>query len=93
MTLSSAYSCHVFAHAIKSLTQINHDFKFIFFTNSAVVAWRSRVLFKFLNYVTDKIVRVVLTTLALMLRCVETICVSVRERPRAGESRRFAFCK
>ncbi len=27
----------------------------------------------------------VLTTLVLMLRCVETICVSVRERPRAGE--------
>ncbi len=48
---------------------------------------RSRVVFKFLNYVTDKIFRVVLTTLALMLRCVQTICVSVRERPRARERR------
>ncbi len=46
---------------------------------------RSHVVFKVLNYVTDKIVRVVLTTLALMLRCVKTISVSVRERPRAGE--------
>ncbi len=31
---------------------------------------RSHVVFKFLNYVTDKIVRVVLTTSALMLMCV-----------------------
>ncbi len=36
---------------------------------------RSQVVVKFLNYVTDKIVRVVLTTSALMLRCVQTICV------------------
>ncbi len=60
----------------------------IYFTNRAVVATslvRSHVVFKFLNYVTDKIVKVVLTTLALMLRCVQTICVSVRERPSAGE--------
>ncbi len=59
--------------------------KLIFFTNSAVVVTslvRSHVVFKFLNHVTDKIVRVVLTTLALMIRCVQTICVSVRERPR-----------
>ncbi len=61
---------------------------FIFFTNSTVVATllvRSHAVFKFLNYVTDKIARVVLILLALMLRCVQTICVSVRERPRAGE--------
>ncbi len=60
----------------------------IYFTNRAVVATSlvgSHVVFKFLNYVTDKIVKVVLTTLALMLRCVQTICVSVRERPSAGE--------
>ncbi len=66
----------------------SRNFKLIFFTNSAVVATshvRSHVVFKFLNYVTDKIIRVVLTTLGLMLRCVQTICVSVRERPRAGE--------
>ncbi len=43
------------------------------------------LFFKFLNYVTDKIIRVVLTTLAIMLRCVQTMCVSVKERPRAGE--------
>ncbi len=58
--------------------------------NRAVVATslvRSHVVFKYLNYVTDKIVRVVLTTLALMLRCVQTItlCASLREKPRAGE--------
>ncbi len=61
---------------------------FIFFTNRAVVATslvRSHVVFKFLNYVNDKIIRVVLTTLVLMLRCVQTICASMRERPRAGE--------
>ncbi len=46
---------------------------------------RSRVVFKLVNYVTDKIIRVALTTLALMLRCVQTISVSVRERQRAGE--------
>ncbi len=65
-------------------------YKFIFFTNSAVVVTslvRSHVVFKFLNYVTDKIIRVVLITLALMIRCVQTICVSVRER----ESRVCAF--
>ncbi len=42
--------------------------------NSAVVATslvRSHVVFKFLNYVTDKIIRVVLTILALILRCVQ----------------------
>ncbi len=63
----------------------NETFKFIFFMNRAVVVAslvRSHVVFKFVNYVTDKIVRVVLITLSLMLRCVQTICVSVRERPR-----------
>ncbi len=42
------------------------------------------------NYVSDKTVRVVLSTLALMSRCVQTIklCASVRERPRAGERER-----
>ncbi len=39
----------------------------------------------FLNYVIDEIIRVMLTTLALMLRCVQTIWVSVKERPRVGE--------
>ncbi len=51
---------------------------FSFFTNNAVGGTslvRSHVVFKFLNYVTDKIVRVVLTTLALMLRCVQTMCI------------------
>ncbi len=54
--------------------------KFIFFTNSAVVVTslvRSHVVFKLLNYVTDKIVRVALTTLARMLTCVrerESMC-------------------
>ncbi len=52
---------------------------------------RSHAVFKFINYVTDKIVRVVLITLALMLRCVQTICVSVRERPRAGERERVGY--
>ncbi len=49
---------------------------------------RSHVAFKFLNDVTDKFVRVVLTTLALMLWCVQsiTLCVSVKERLRAEES-------
>ncbi len=42
---------------------------------------RSHVVFKLLNYVTDKIVRVALTTLALMLTCVETVC----EGERSGE--------
>ncbi len=48
---------------------------------------RSHVVFKFLNYVTDKIVRVLLTTLALMLRCVQNymyICEREREREREG---------
>ncbi len=56
--------------------------KFVFFTNGAVVSTslvRSHVVFKFLNYVTDKIVRVVL---------IITLCASVRERPRAGERER-----
>ncbi len=44
--------------------------------------------FKFLNYVTNKIVRIVLTTLALMLRCVQTTCMSVRERQRERERER-----
>ncbi len=39
---------------------------------------------KFLNYITDKIVRVVLTTLALMLRYVQTMRVCEEET----ESRR-----
>ncbi len=46
--------------------------KLIFFTNSAVVVTslvRSHVVFKLLNYVTDKILRVVLPTLA----CVQTV--------------------
>ncbi len=34
---------------------------------------RSNVVFMFLNYVSDKVVRVVLTTLALMLTCVYII--------------------
>ncbi len=42
---------------------------------------RSHVVFKLLNYVTDKIIRVVLTTLALMLMCVQTVC----DGERAGE--------
>ncbi len=61
-------------------SNVYSETKLIFFTNSAVVApslVRSHVLFKFLNDVTDKIVRVVLTTLALMLRCVQTICVAM----------------
>ncbi len=45
---------------------------------------RSHVVFKFLNYVTDKIIRVALNTLALMLKCVQTMCVSEGET----ESRR-----
>ncbi len=46
--------------------------------NRAVVVTslvRSHVVFKFLNYITDKIVRVVLTTLVLMLRCVQKLYV------------------
>ncbi len=69
-------------------SNVYSDDEQLFFTNSAVVATslvRSHVVFKFLNNVTDKIVRVVLSTLALLLRCVQTICVSVRERPRVGE--------
>ncbi len=53
--------------------------KFVFFTNGVVVSTslvRSHVVFKFLNCVTDKIVRVVL---------IITLCESVRERERAGE--------
>ncbi len=53
-----------------------------FFTNSAVVATslvRSHVVFKLLNYVTDKIVRVALITSALMLTCVQTVCEGERE--------------
>ncbi len=42
---------------------------------------RSHVVFKLLNYVSDKILRVVLTTLARMLTCVQTVC----EGERAGE--------
>ncbi len=52
--------------------------------NSTVVVTslvRSHVVFKLLNYVTDKIVRVALTTLALMLTCVQIVC----EGERAGE--------
>ncbi len=44
--------------------------------NSAVVVTslvRSHIVFKLLNYVTDKIVRVALTTLARMLMCVQTV--------------------
>ncbi len=53
--------------------------------NSVVVVTlvRSHVVFKLLNYVTDKIVRVALTTLARMLTCVQTVCAS--EGERAGE--------
>ncbi len=60
-----------------------------FFTNSAVVATslvRSHVVFKLLNYVTDKIVRVALITSALMLTCVQTVCEGERE---AGHSYKF----
>ncbi len=46
---------------------------------------KSCSFYVFFNYVTDKIVRVVLITLALMLRCMQTICVSVRKRLRARE--------
>ncbi len=49
---------------------------------------RRHAVFKFINYITDKITRVVLTTLALMLRCVQTKCVSEGEtesgRQRVG---------
>ncbi len=51
----------------------SETFKFIFFTNSAIVVAslvRSHVVFKLLNCSSDKIIRVVLTTL------------SVRERER-----------
>ncbi len=43
---------------------------------------RSHVVFKLLNYVTDKIIRVAVTTLAHMLTCVQTVCAPVRERER-----------
>ncbi len=51
---------------------------------------RSHVVFKFLNYVTDKIVRVVLITLAPMLRCVQNhyklfVCLRGRDRERERE--------
>ncbi len=62
----------------------NSDTLFIFFMDSAVVVAslvRSHVVFKLLNYGTDKIVRVVLTIYALMLTCVQTVC----EGERAGE--------
>ncbi len=52
--------------------------------NSAIVVTslvRSHVVFKLLNYVADKIVRVALTTLVRMLTCVQTVC----EWERAGE--------
>ncbi len=49
--------------------------KLIFFTNSVVTSLvRSHVVFNLLNYVTDKIVRVALTTLVLMLTCAQTVC-------------------
>ncbi len=54
---------------------------------------RSHIVFKFLNYVTDQIFRVVLITLVLMIMCVQTICVSMREGPRVGErERESAVC-
>ncbi len=56
--------------------------------NRAVVATslvRSHVAFKFLNYVTDKIVRVVLITLVLMSKCVQTICVCEGETESGRE--------
>ncbi len=56
----------------------------MFFTNSAIVVTslvRSHVGF-LLNYVTDKIVRVVLTTLVLMVTCVQTVCACVWGRDR-----------
>ncbi len=58
--------------------------------NSAIIVTslvRSHVVFKLLNYVTDKIVRVALTTLALMLMCVQTVC----EGERAGERESMCF--
>ncbi len=65
--------------------------------NGAVVTSfvRSHVVFN-LKLVTDKIVRVVLYISAFVKVCVQTICVSVRERLRAGEResniRLCAFC-
>ncbi len=50
---------------------------------------RSHVVFKLLNYVSDKILRVVLTTLARMLTCVQTVC----EGERAGEIEYVLFVK
>ncbi len=44
---------------------------------------RSHVVFKLLNYVTDKIIRVALTTLTRMLTCANYVCVC--EGERAGE--------
>ncbi len=65
-----------------------------FFTNSVILATslvRSHVIFKFLNYVTNKIVRVMLTTLALMLRCVQTMCVCEGET-ECGKERESRLC-
>ncbi len=56
--------------------------KLIFFTNSVVTSLvRKPCRFKLLNYVTDKIIRVALTTLTLMLTCAQTVC----EGERVGE--------
>ncbi len=49
-----------------NVSSFSETFKLIFFTNSTVVFTslvRSHVVFKLLNYVTDKIVIVALTTL------------------------------
>ncbi len=65
--------------------------------NSAVVATslvRSHVVFKFLNDVTDKIIRIVLTTLCAYVKvCANYMCqcASVRERAGERESRLCAF--
>ncbi len=45
---------------------------------------RSRVVSKLLNYLTAKIIRVALTTLAHMLTCVQTV-MCVCEGERAGK--------
>ncbi len=52
---------------------------------------RSHVVFKFLNYITDTIVRVVLIKLALRLRCVQTICVWEGETESGGERVGFPY--
>ncbi len=44
---------------------------------------RSQLVFKLLNYVTDKIIRVTLTTLARMLTCVLYVKESGRDTVRA----------